>query len=153
MMTFSLADVLNSLDSLERILVPLACLLIGAELTRRFQFDHWVRDKKLREYVELIDAMLDAKWVMLETRAMRAGGVAVISHDEQEDAFRKQVALGKAFQNRLFIDKTLRKLRILEKWNEIERLAADDASTYVDFGAKLNDLIEAVRKSARQVTS
>ena len=70
--------------------------------------------------------------------------------EQEADRARKEVDLSKAFQNRLFIDDTIKKLGIIEKWNEIERSAIiDHAASFVDFQTKMNMVIEEIRKSAK----
>ena len=44
----------------------------------------------------------------------------------------------------------IKKLAIVEKWNEIERMAiVDQAASFVDFQAHINMVIEEIRKSAK----
>jgi hypothetical protein len=77
------------------------------------------------------------------------GPIEAIDPCDQAERTRKYFSLGKTFQNRLFIDQSIKKLNVLERWNEIERLASDHQSSYVDCQTKLNDLIDAVRQSAK----
>jgi hypothetical protein len=150
-MVLFLTDFFQSFGVFERALGPLIGVAVGAFLTalltRRSQFNQWLRDRKLQEYTELLDVLLERKEAILWGKSNM--GVEVLSPQQQADETRKYLAVSKTFQNRLFIDKSLRKLQVLEKWSETEREASDDTSSYVQCETKLNQLIDAIRKAAQ----
>jgi hypothetical protein len=84
---------------------PFLYIWIGAWLTRRSQSNHWLRDKKLQEYSELLDTLLERKEDILWNKS--GGPIEAVDPRDQAERDKRFFAVGRMFQNRLFIDKPL----------------------------------------------
>jgi len=131
----------------ERVVYPALLILMTHWVGKKSQANQMATRQKMQEYSELLDILLERKKDIL----FRKSGPVIEAVDQHEEAERAQrfLAVGKTFQDRLFIDRALKKIDALERWNSIERLASDHRSSYVDCQTKLNHLIEEIRKQAQ----
>ena len=93
---------------------PLVGVVIGAWLSRSWQRKQWVLDSKKAEYRELLSTLSESFHVILMTRAVKDGRFDEQARQQSMDA---GVAGLKSMEDRLFIEKRLRKSDIFEKWN------------------------------------
>jgi len=144
-------DVWHFTALLERVVAPLIGLIgviVGAWLTRSSQTNQWIRDRKLQEYTELLDVLVERKEAILLSKSTT---ITVLTSQQQSDEAHKCLAASKIFQNRLFIDNALRKIQALEKWSDIERMAGEPNIGVGECQAKFNHLIDAIKRSAQDV--
>lgn len=131
----------------EKLLYPALLIFLTHWVGKRSQVNQWVREKKFQEYSDLLDILLERKEDILLEKS--SGTIEAVGIHDQAERTRKYLAVGRTFQDRLFIDDAVRRLNALERWNSIERMAADYSSSYVDCQTKLNDLINEIRNHAK----
>jgi len=68
-----------------------------------------------------------------------------IEHDEWR-------AASQVLDSRLFIDDALKQIQAPQKWNEIGRMPEDPTVGATQCAAKLDELIESIKRAAQEVT-
>ncbi len=117
-------------------------ILVGGLVSSRNQRRQWVSDTKCREYRELMSAMTRA--IALAVNA--PGATTVTEQQARRDA--EGIALS-IIQDRIFIAKEIKELKVLERWHAlldaiVQRTGALDEK---DFDKLKEDIINEAMKS------
>jgi hypothetical protein len=94
---------------------PLIGVLVGVYIANRNQRKHWIADRKVQEYQELITAMTRAFSAMLNrTSPMTAYG----PYEQREFAMAEEQVLI-TISDRIFIWEKMDELKILQRWQKL----------------------------------
>ncbi|HWY22809.1 MAG TPA: hypothetical protein VNX26_16395 [Candidatus Acidoferrum sp.] len=122
---------------------PIAGVLIGHYLLREAQRRQWVSDNRLKEWRELIEALMSAFTIILRVGAMNS----------KEDRDRRELhehgmRAIETISNRVFIHDDIERIHLLDRWNDATHTFFVESNSK-EFSTAFREIMKTIRETAK----